>query len=90
MNQYKRDWLQSIGMNLTPYVKPSSSDDSITIGIEYETSVELGQAMRNTGRAIALGIAISQIDGPLPVADVIGLTVAVAMTIRSWAGYFSD
>ncbi len=42
-----------------------------------------------TGEAIAKGWAISKIDGPLPVADVIGVAYAVFDAGSAWYEYFT-
>ena len=43
-----------------------------------------------TAEAIAKGYAISKVDGPLPIMDVIGITYAVFDAGSAWYGYFTD
>jgi len=48
------------------------------------------EAQQKTGRAIAAGIALAAIDGPLPVMDVIGFGVATTGAALAWYNYFSS
>ena len=90
MNEYKREWMIHAGMiEFTPHVKVKE-DDSIEFGVSLNTANEMADAMLKTGRAIAAGIAISQIDGPLPIADVVGLGVAVIGAAIAWYDFFND
>ena len=43
-----------------------------------------------TGEAIAEGVAISQIDGPLPVMDTIGAAWSVKEAAEAWVKYASE
>jgi len=49
------------------------------------SNTQLGIAIAKTGRAVALGAALAAMDGPLPVMDVLGFTVASALTVRAWS-----
>ena len=90
MNEYKREWMFHAGMlHFTPHVKVKE-DDSIEYGVTLNTAEEGAIALSRTGRAIALGVAISQIDGPLPFADVVGLTIAVVGAGLAWWDFFDD
>ena len=51
--------------------------------------IEFVMAVGKTGRAVALGIALASIDGPLPIMDVAGFVVATALSLRAWHEYFS-
>ena len=53
-------------------------------------NVRLGLAVKKTARAVALGVAISQLDGPAPVADVIGLAVATTLSVVAWHDYLTS
>jgi len=91
MNEYKREWMINAGLiHFTPYVKHNSEDNSIDIGVELNTMSEAADAVAKTGMAIARGVAISQIDGPLPFADVVGLGVAVIGAGIAWWDFFDD
>lgn len=90
INEYKREWMIHAGMlHFTPHVKVKE-DNTIEVGITLNTAEEAAQAMAKTGLAIARGIAISQIDGPLPFADVVGLGVAVIGAGIAWWDFFDD
>ena len=88
MNQYKHEWMINAGvLHLTPYVK-TNEDNTVDFGVTWETTQELSDAVHKTMRAIALGVAISQIDGPLPVADVVGVAFAVGHAAMAWWEFF--
>ena len=91
MNEYKREWMIHSGLlHFTPYVKHNSEDNSISVGVELNTATEAADAVAKTGLAIARGVAISQIDGPLPFADVVGLGVAIIGAGIAWWDFFDD
>jgi hypothetical protein len=46
-------------------------------------------AQRKTARAIAAGVALAAMDGPLPVMDVIGFGVATSQSALAWYDYFT-
>ena len=85
MNQFKHDWMIQSGMlHITPHVKYNSEDNTIDVGVSWETASELATAISKTRDAIAMGVAISQIDGPLPIADVVGFAFAIKSTVDAW------
>jgi len=43
----------------------------------------------STGEAFSKAYAISKIDGPLPTADIVGLTYAIFDSGKSWYDYFN-
>ena len=90
MNEFKREWMIHAGMlYFTPHVKVKE-DNSVEIGVSVNTAEEAAAAIAKTGLAIARGVAISQIDGPLPFADVVGLGVAVVGAGLAWWDFFDD
>lgn len=90
-NEYRAEWeFHSNHIFVTPHVTYNEDDNSVSFGVEYESSSELYTAMKNTGRAIGIGLALAKIDGPLPVGDVVGLAVASAMAVRAWYNFFTD
>ena len=91
MNEYKREWMFHAGMiHFTPHVKVNTEDNSIDVGVQLNTAEEAAQAVAKTGLAIARGVAISQIDGPLPFADVVGLGMAIIGAGIAWWDFFDD
>ena len=50
---------------------------------------DLGVAVAKTNRAIILGAAIAAIDGPVPVMDVVGFSIAAVTAGLAWYDYFS-
>ena len=88
MNEYKHEWMINAGLiHVTPYIK-SNDDNTLDVGVTWETGQELADAVHKTMRAIAAGAAISQIDGPLPFADVVGVTFAVGHAVMAWWEFF--
>ena len=53
-------------------------------------SRSLKKPLKQTGDAIADGIAISQVDGPIPIADALGLGIAIYDTAGVWYEYFKN
>ena len=51
-------------------------------------AMRLRRATQATGRAVSMGIALSAIDGPLPVMDVIAFSVVTVYTAVTWIDYF--
>ena len=72
---------------LHPQIKvTSNSDGSASITV---IDAELVSASKKTARAIASGVALASIDGPLPVMDVVGFGVAVTGAALAWYDYFN-
>ena len=76
--------IQAGVLHITPSVQYNPSTQSVDVGVAWETSKEIADAMIKTRDAIAAGFAISQIDGPLPIADVVGFAFAVKSTVSAW------
>ena len=57
--------------------------------LQFEQSMALRDATQKTARAVAAGIALSAIDGPLPFMDVVGFGVATTMTGLAWYEFFT-
>ena len=86
MNQYKLAWMQHANIlhdNSKPAVNDSTNND-------LPDNIKLGSAIGKTARAAAIAIALSQVDGPLPVADVLALTYFTASATLTWMEYFSS
>ncbi len=49
------------------------------------SDTQLMIAVGKTGRAVALGVALAMMDGPLPIMDVAGFVVTSALTVRAWS-----
>lgn len=83
MNTYKLEWMEHAQLfHEIPAV--ILIDDQV----EYGTT-KLETASRRTARAVASGIALSAIDGPLPVMDVVGFGVTTTLAALAWYDYFS-
>ena len=85
MNEFKHEWMIQAGLlHITPSVQYNPENNSIDVNVGWETSKELVTAITKTRDALAMGLAISQIDGPLPIADVVGFAFAVKSTVSAW------
>lgn len=75
--------------SMLPYnAMASSYDEEKHLQIDLDQKMELATAVNKTARAAMVGIAISAIDGPLPVMDAVGFGVAVTMATLAWVDYF--
>jgi hypothetical protein len=91
MNEFKREWMIHAGMlHFTPHVKVNTENNTVNVGVQLNTAEEAAEAIVKTGIAIAKGAAISQIDGPLPFADVVGLGIAVIGAGIAWWDFFDE
>tara|TARA_B100000508_G_C11281794_1_gene190906 strand:- start:173 stop:430 length:258 start_codon:yes stop_codon:yes gene_type:complete len=51
-------------------------------------SKNLMEPFEKTRNAVSYGVAISQMDGPLPIMDIIGASIAVYQAAKAWWDYF--
>ena len=85
MNEFKHHWMIQAGiLHVTPQVRYDQQTNSLDVGVSWELASEVADAVYKTRDAIAMGIAISQLDGPLPFADVVGFAFAVKSTVSAW------
>ena len=85
MNQYKEEWMANSQL-LHPHLKvTTNTDGSINLSID----ADLVLASKKTARAVASGVALASMDGPLPVMDVVGFGVAVTGAALAWYDYFN-
>ena len=91
MNKYKEEWMEHANALIPKTIKLNSQTNELEMAWDMDAGkmVDLHQAGMKTTRAIAMGVAISAIDGPLPVMDVVGFGVATGMAIHAWYEYFS-
>ena len=64
------------------------------IAMRYDTSDvsqsgDLRRAVASTARAVSRAVVLSQMDGPLPVMDIIAFSWAAAETVHAWYDYFA-
>lgn len=85
MNQYKLAWMAHANM-LRSQVRFNHSKRTKT---SIPDSVKLGSAIGKTARAAAIAITLSQVDGPLPFADVAALAYFTVSASATWYDYFS-
>lgn len=85
MNEYKLAWMQHCNV-LHDNSKPAVDDHTKN---DIPDNVKLGMAISKTARAGAIAVALSQIDGPLPVADVLAFGYFSLSATATWIDYFS-
>ena len=88
MNPYKEEWMMKSSFIQTAQIS-SPDRDSEQPSMSTDDAGDLGVAVAKTNRAIILGAAISAIDGPVPVMDVVGFSVAAITAGLAWYDYFS-
>jgi len=85
MNPYKEAWMMNCNIiydNSNPAIRDSTQND-------IPDNIKLASAITKTARAAAIAVAISQVDGPLPVADVLAAAYFTASAALTWHDYFS-
>jgi hypothetical protein len=87
LNPDKLVWMEYAQMLHENINYRSSSGNLIQSQIDQQFA--FFEAQQKTGRAIAAGIALAAIDGPLPVMDVIGFGVATTGAALAWYDYFT-
>ena len=85
MNAYKIEWMEHAQLLHENLHVTTDSNGNIRI----EQSVALRDATQKTARAIASGVALSAIDGPLPFMDVVGFGVTTSLAALAWYEFFT-
>jgi hypothetical protein len=85
MNTYKLEWMEHAQL-LHENIKITTDQNG---NIQFEQSVALRDATQKTARAIASGVALSAIDGPLPFMDVVGFGVTTTLAALAWYEFFT-
>lgn len=85
MNEYKLAWMQHCNIH-HDNSKPAVDDRTQNV---IPDNIKLGMAVTKTVRAAAVAYAISQVDGPLPVADVLAAAYFTTSAVMTWHEYFT-
>ncbi len=88
MNVHKTKWMAEANM-----IRPNNSHLTVDRNPHsggVPDAVKLGSAIGKTVRAGAIAVALSQVDGPLPVMDVLAVTYFAASATLTWIDYFSS
>jgi hypothetical protein len=88
MNPYKEEWMMKSSFIQTAQISSPQRDPEQAF-MSPDDAGDLGVAVAKTNRAIVLGAAIAAIDGPVPVMDVVGFSVAAITAGLAWYDYFS-
>ena len=86
MNTYKQEWMIHAQV-LIPHIVTTVQNNGSLMSVEKAAAG--GIATQKTIRAIQAGIALSAIDGPLPIMDVVGFGVAVTGSALAWHEFFT-
>ena len=87
MNTHKEEWMIHAQVLIPQIITSVQNDGSI---MSTEKAAAGGIAVQKTIRAIQAGVALSAIDGPLPVMDVVGFGVAVTGSALAWYEFFTS
>ena len=85
MNTYKLEWMEHAQL-LHDNIKVTTDQNG---NIQFQQSTALRDATQKTARAVAAGVALSAIDGPLPVMDVVGFGVTTTLAAIAWYDFFT-
>ena len=85
MNHYKQTWMLNCGL-IHDQSQPAVRDST---GNSIPDSIKLVSALGKTARAAAIAVTLSQVDGPLPFADVVALSYFSVSAAATWYDYFS-
>lgn len=88
MNPYKLAWMAEANM-LRSFNSQSHPERHLYSG-GISKSLTLGSAISKTVRAGAIAFALSQVDGPLPVMDVLAVSYFAVSSTFTWYDYFTD
>ena len=85
MNKYKEAWMEHATALIPKTIKLKDNQ----VEMAWDIDPKAATAVNKTARAFATGVSLAAMDGPLPVMDVVGFTVASGMAIHAWYEYFS-
>lgn len=79
------EWLLMANM-----VLPSVETSSPSGRSEAQYQLDIAKNLNLTRRAIGMGVALSAIDGPLPVMDVVAFIGVTTYTTVLWYNFYTD
>ena len=85
MNIHKLEWMEHAQL-LHDNIKVTTDSNG---NLRFEQSMALRDATQKTGRAVAAGVALAAIDGPLPFMDVVGFGVTTTLAAMAWYDFFT-
>jgi len=85
MNTHKLEWMEHAQL-LHDNIKVTTDSNG---NLRFEQSMALRDATQKTGRAVAAGVALAAIDGPLPFMDVVGFGVTTTLAAIAWYEFFT-
>ena len=86
MNPFKQEWMIHAG--LIPEMKYTDNEDG-SLKVEATWDSDVADATAKTLKAAGRAIVIAQMDGPLPVADLVAVAVFTIEAVAAWWDVFS-
>lgn len=83
------EWLLMCNMSHVNNINSSGSDEELARQLSRQQQ-DLARNLSLTRRAIAMGAALSALDGPLPVMDTVAFVGVTAFTSVLWGKYYLD
>ena len=93
MNEYKSEWMAHAHLLLPVLITRMDQDNNPRFEQAKHNVSSLGRlklATRATTKAAAVGLALSAIDGPLPIMDVIGFGYWTIASGAAWINFFEN
>ena len=81
------EWLIMANMIIPP-VLSSNSEDTARYSSQY--SLDLTRNLQLTRKAVSLGVVLAQLDGPLPIMDVVAVVGVTVYSAYLWREFNQD
>jgi len=82
------EWLLMSNMLLPPVYASETAEGSARDHAQY--NLDLAKNIQLTRRAVTMGIALSALDGPLPVMDIVAFAGVSIYTTVLWGKFYLD
>ena len=82
------EWLLMSNMLLPPVYDSETTEDSARDHTQY--NLDLARNIKLTARAVKMGLALSALDGPLPVMDIVAFAGVSIYTTILWGNFYLD
>ena len=92
MNEHKLEWMAHATLLLPTLI--TRIDEEYQPRFQGQNGINsagrLRLAVKTTQKAAGIGLALSAIDGPLPIMDVVGFGFFSVMSIGAWINFFEN
>jgi len=82
------EWLLMSNMLLPPVLPSTDSEGTARDSAQF--AFDLNKNLQLTRRAVTMGVSLAQIDGPLPVMDIVALVGVSVYTSILWGKFYTD